>query len=105
MNPKRTCRQDGYTLIELLVAMLLLGLVGLTITGGIQFGARVWEHSETNISDTEALDMTQGILREFLSVAVPNRAGGFARFDGQSRNVSFYAPAPRALTGGGLAHF
>lgn len=97
--------EAGYTLIELLVAMLLLSFVGLAIAGGLQFGTRVWERTEQGIADTQSIEAAHDILRDALASALPHRAGGFARFDGEPDRIAFDGPAPRALGTGGVAHF
>jgi len=105
MITKTLGHQAGYTLIELLVAMLLLGLIGLAIAGGVQFGSRVWERSETDIATTSAVALAQGIVRAAMASALPHQLAGFARFDGERDEIVFYGPAPQALGVGGLARF
>ncbi|MEE8085084.1 MAG: type II secretion system protein, partial [Alphaproteobacteria bacterium] len=38
--------QAGFTLLELMVSLALVGLLTMVLTGGIRFGARVWEASQ-----------------------------------------------------------
>jgi general secretion pathway protein J len=96
-------RQDGYTLLELLVAMLLLSIIGVICAGGLQFGTAAWSRTERVIADTKEIDAAQDILRALLGHAVPVRQDGLTAFDGEARRVAFTSPAPQALGAGGLA--
>ena len=53
----------GFTLVELLVAITLLGLLSLALAGGLRFGSRAWERVET---DSRALEDIM-IARTFLA--------------------------------------
>lgn len=64
-------REDGLTLVEVLVSMALLALLTQFLMGGVGLGTRVWE-TTTSISD--ALDSLQGArraLREIIISAYP----------------------------------
>ena len=37
--------EAGFTLLELLISMTLLGLLMLVVLGGLRFGARAWERN------------------------------------------------------------
>ena len=95
----------GYTLIELMVALMLLSFVGLAAAGGLQFGTRVWEHSDKTLTAMQTVEQTQTILRALLASATPHRADGLSSFEGFSGDLAFDAPSPRAFPVGGLAHF
>jgi general secretion pathway protein J len=97
-------RQQGYTLLELLVAMLLLSIIGVIIAGGLQFGTAVWSRTEGAIADTSEIDEAHSILRTVLAQAVPVRRDGLVTFDGEPARAAFESPAPQALRAGGLAH-
>jgi len=97
--------EAGYTLIELTVALLLLSFVALLVSGGVQFGTRVWERSEDSIATADAVDNAQTILRSILSSATPNVSDGFASFDGGADRATFDGPAPAAFGSGGLVRF
>jgi prepilin-type N-terminal cleavage/methylation domain-containing protein len=95
-------RQDGYTLLELLVVMLLLGMIGIIIGGGLQFGTTVWQRTGYLQSNSDRIAAAQGILRSALGAAVPVREGGFVRFEGRSDRISFVMPPTGAIAGTGL---
>jgi general secretion pathway protein J len=95
----------GYTLMEVVVALLLLSLIGLLVTGGMRFGTQAWRRSDQEISAADGALSTQKILRNALVSAVPNLSAGFASFYGRRDRVSFDSPAPPAFASGGIAHF
>jgi general secretion pathway protein J len=105
-----SARQEGFTLLELLVALVLLSLVSLTLAGGIRFGTRAWEAGARRGADTLDMQLAQGAIRRFLGqaipVALPEAELGRLRiaFEGRPDRVSFVASVP-AEVGGGLKAF
>lgn len=99
-----TPNDAGFTLVELLVVLLLAALIGAAVAAGLQFGTRVWEHSERNIARTQAYDTAQSILRELLASAMPRMKGGFAEFSGRPDSLEFDARPLAAFPRAGLAH-
>lgn len=57
-------RQAGFTLVELLVAMTMIGLLSVALFGGLRFGARSWDAVETRSAGREAIAITHSFLRE-----------------------------------------
>jgi prepilin-type N-terminal cleavage/methylation domain-containing protein len=64
--------ERGYSLVELLVVVALMGIVAVTMSGGIQFGARVWERTGTTVEALEQAQGAQAQLREALSSIAPS---------------------------------
>ncbi|MGA7676545.1 MAG: prepilin-type N-terminal cleavage/methylation domain-containing protein [Rhizomicrobium sp.] len=94
----------GYTLIELVVAMLLLGILSLAVANGVHFGARVWERSQDDTMAANRADTSQNVLRELLSQAMPRFRGEYVTFVGEPTTLTFDCVAPLAFAGNGLAH-
>jgi prepilin-type N-terminal cleavage/methylation domain-containing protein len=95
----------GYTLIELVVALLLLSFIAIAISGGVQFGSRVWEHSQAKLAISDNVAMAQHIVRLVLGAATPRYQGGFVSFNGTPSSIDFDGEPPLAFPAGGLAHF
>jgi general secretion pathway protein J len=101
---KKRFYDEGYTLIELVVSMLLFSLVMLAVTGGMHFGVRVWERSQRTFQSANALDTGQGVLREILSRATPRFRGEYVTFSGEPGSMTFDGLPPFAFGGGGMVH-
>jgi general secretion pathway protein J len=96
----------GFTLLELLVALLLLSLVFLLLTSGLHFGTRAWRQEEPN--STSEVATVQHLLRRVLSEARPVMIEStpdvrrHVFFDGSENSVRFIAPMPEHLGVGGF---
>ena len=65
---------QGFTLLELLVAITLLGLLMAALFGGLRLGARVWETGETRLDASARVQIVQDFLRQRLAEALPLEA-------------------------------
>lgn len=98
MNPR-----GGFTLLELLVAMTLLGLIGAMAAGGFRFGLAAWERGgETGMAATEASQALKAVRRLFDGArSIPLRAQVDQEpailFTGTPNRVTFAAPLPAAV--------
>ena len=104
----RPARSPGFTLLELLLAITLLGLIAVMLAGGIRLGARVWETGEEHAEELARLEVVQGFLRRQLSqahpLALPNN-GSRRRyaFEGGPERLQFAALAPPQFGLGGFS--
>lgn len=64
----------GFTLFELLVALVLLSLLTMVLTGQIRFGLRAWESGAAVADDIAELQTIQNFLRRQLARAQPLRS-------------------------------
>lgn len=98
--------QAGFTLLELLVAMVLLGLLASLLYGGLHFGTRVWEKGNQELEQLEEVQTAQRLFRRQLSNAIPYsfeeaNARGAITFIGTRHSLWFIGPSPaQSLTGG-----
>lgn len=94
----------GFTLIETLIAVTLLGLLATLLLGGVGLGTRVMEISRKHSEQTSRLSTVYGFLRTQLSQAQPIlRAASTAErplvdFDGRGDGLTLTGPAPAYLT-------
>jgi general secretion pathway protein J len=103
-------REAGFTLLELIVALTLLGMISLALFGSFGFGATVWRRGRTSESNIEATALAEGTVRQALAGIYPMRssddpANPRLLFDGAADRLSFLAASPQALGSGGLARF
>ncbi len=61
----------GFTLLELLIAMTLLGMLMALFSGSVQLGTRVWERSKVSLDETSNGQVLSNFLRDRIEQAVP----------------------------------
>jgi general secretion pathway protein J len=101
----RSCSERGFTLLELLLAITILGLVMSVLASGLRFGARAWESGNARAEQLTELGVVQGFLRQLIGQAHPlpiegNGAPAKAAFAGAPDGMAFTALAPARLAGG-----
>jgi len=91
---KRAARQAGFTLVELLVAITILSLILVALSGGVHFAGSAWRKQEEQIGRQGDINAVQTVLRQLL-------ASG-RDFEGGSQDLKFVSQMPAALARGGL---
>ncbi len=104
------CRADGgFTLVELLVAMTLIGLMFVALFGGLRFGTRVWEVGAERSAEFAEVEVTQALLRRQLDQLLPlpglDEGEQEISFSGEQERLTFTAPAPSQFGLGGVYYF
>ena len=106
MNPSRRLREQGFTLLELLIALTLLGLILVLLFGGLRLGVRSWDASQKQIDSLNSIRSLESFMRREISVAYPyewkNGVGPRLAFLGERHKLSFVAPLPSRIGTGGL---
>ena len=96
----------GFTLLELLIALSLLGFILALLFSGMRLGARSWDAGETHSENSTHLALLQGFLRRNLSQVTPfhwkKKADTNLAFLGQPNNIKLVAPITARLDTGGL---
>jgi general secretion pathway protein J len=91
-------RRPGYTLIELLVALAIMGLLSVMLLAGLSGRGDAWIRMDRATTRDEAIEAAQGVLRARLQHAWPAtrydiRPPG-PDFDGDTDRMTFLAPPP-----------
>ena len=100
--------QRGFTLLELLISLALIGLMVVLLFGALRFGSKAWDLSETKLDrDTTVSLLWQYLSDRFgeargLSAYVQSRGKSHFFFQGGQEAVEFVAPMPAHLGSGGL---
>ena len=90
----------GFTLLELLVALVVLGFVLAGIAQGVQFGLRAWNIQSRDIGAHDDADAADRILRALVAGMDPGTATEGAGVVGGAARLAFTTDLGRA--GGGL---
>ena len=106
MTPSRCTlgRQSGFTLLELLVALIVLGLLVVGLTQGVRAGLTMWGAQTRRIGETGELDAGARALRVLLAgISVPpagvvgRGATGTTKLEGRSDSLAFVGDLPTGL--------
>jgi len=111
MMPSRTPgHAAGFTLIEVLIATVLLGMMMLMLTGSLRIGADSWEAGEERLNQASRMFIVESFLRRHIGGLMPVSAVSSngemePAFRGTGNSLSYVAPLPDQLEGGGLYRF
>jgi len=101
-------RQQGFSLLELVVAITLMGLVLVVLYSGLRLGLNGWDSGERRAEASNRLRSAQEFLRRQLAQSMTvyetndDRRERFVVFAGRSEGIEFVAPMPARLGQGGL---
>lgn len=100
----------GFTLVEVLVALVLLGLLSMALFFSVRFGVTAWQHGGERSDQIHTSMLVQDLLRRLIGQAYPfvfadGTGGGHVDFSGTAISLDFLAPVPVALASGGRARF
>ncbi|MGE5146249.1 MAG: type II secretion system protein J [Candidatus Eiseniibacteriota bacterium] len=105
MSRART-RRNGFTLLELLVAVSLMALIAIVLVDGIQFGARLWARTDRHVDGAMRWEAAHRLLRRELMHIYPyrrdERPGPRLVFDGTGEALHFVGLEPGAAGIAGL---
>jgi general secretion pathway protein J len=103
-NPGAKGGQTGFTLLEVLVVLVVLGLLVVGLTRGVRSGLAMWDAQTRRVGETSELDAAARILRTLLTGIAANPAGavtpgaaGTTEFKGLPESVAFVGDLPDGL--------
>jgi general secretion pathway protein J len=106
--PRR--RAAGFTLLEVLIATSLLGMMMLVLMGSLRIGAASWDAGEERMAEAARLFTVQNFLRAHVGGALPLAGtvqGGRTAFmfRGGPDFLEYVAALPSQVKSGGLYRF
>ncbi len=100
-------RGSGFTLVELVVAMVLLAVMMLLLYAGISFALRAWDAGDTHGRRTADSRIGENFLRRELTEIFPMRWKDATAlklaFEGESQRLRFVSSRAAGITLGGLS--
>ena len=102
-----TGNNDGFTLLEMLIAMTLLALLMVVLYSGLHLGIRSWQTGLAHTQRVGDMRLVESFLRDRLRQSVSvfrndSDKGRVIDFEGTSRRIGWVAPLMTYLGRGGL---
>jgi general secretion pathway protein J len=102
-------RQGGFTLIELVIALVLMALIAALMFGSLSMAARSWDGGEAKANDVSSMRQTQAFLREQIEAELPLRVKKAVElplmFAGEHDEIRYAAALPPRVQDGGAYFF
>ena len=93
---KQTQPRTGFTLIEVMVSVAIVGMLMTFMSSGLSVGLDSWERGTDAIREMERRTSVERLLRRQLTLALPREVSGldgsFVLFEGDSSGLEFVAP-------------
>jgi general secretion pathway protein J len=97
-------RQLGFTLLEMLVVVVVLGFLVVGLTQGVRTGLAMWNAQQQRVGETADLDASARVLRGLLTGVAAATPGGFGpgaaaggAIKGDASHLSFVGDLPTGL--------
>lgn len=98
--PHRLSRPEaGFTLMELMVSLAVVGMISLIATGALLGGNRMWTRADARVTSADRMDGVRRILNEQISTLLPireqtNEFQEHLAIRGEAQRLVFVAPLP-----------
>lgn len=100
--------QHGYTLLEMMVALTLFGVISIVLVVGLRMAVGSMDAGESHAQSVRHIMAVQRFLRDKIQVAKPVRdkddSGKFS-FQGGADSITFVSEVPRSIVQGALAQY
>ena len=107
---EHTAVARGFTLVELMIALSILGVLSVLLVNGLRLATRTWDAVEQRTTEAHERHLTAIFLQRQIELAQPLRLSRDASpkhisFIGQQHALRFVAPLPGHLGAGGMYWF
>lgn len=90
-----TSREDaGFTLLEIIVALVVLGVLLVTLSQGVHFGFAAWGRQDQTLRTGEALQAADRTLRGLIEQLYPGTERDAAKLRGRAHAAAFTSSLP-----------
>lgn len=105
----RRARSQGFTLVELTIALVLMALMSALMFGSLSFAGRSWDGGEAKAEQVNTMRQTAEFLRAQIGTQFPLRARKIVdfplRFAGERNEMRYAAALPSRVAEGGVYLF
>jgi len=102
-------RADGFTLVELTIALVLMAGIASILFGSLSLAARSWDGGEAKVAQVSDMRATQTFLRAQISGQYPQRLWKAVDlpllFAGERDEMRYAAVLPERVAAGGVYYF
>ncbi len=91
--------EAGFTLLEILVALVVLGFLMVGLSQGVRFGLKAWDTETRLVNERADMDGVERVLRALIEEADPGEFNDPSEFRGEERTVTFATRLPMAAAG------
>jgi general secretion pathway protein J len=91
--------RSGFTLLEVLATLVVLGLILAALSAGLRFGQEALRAQARDTAAADGMGPLDTILRSLIGRAWPDAGEAEAKFLGTARMLSFRTMMPESLTG------
>jgi general secretion pathway protein J len=100
-------KQRGFTLLEMIIGITLLGFILVLLYGGLRLSIRSWDSGNQRVESTTRQTIVSDFLRRLLTQTYPlqwkqDDGKKTLAFAGEADNLSFAGPIPARLGTGGI---
>ncbi|MBV8536356.1 MAG: prepilin-type N-terminal cleavage/methylation domain-containing protein [Alphaproteobacteria bacterium] len=93
ISPQHCPREAGFSLLEMIVALAVLGLLTVLLAGGLQLGSHLWAAQDRRLAASDATDAVHAALRTMIQDAQPLPLAGL----GERGAAAFIIGEPHSL--------
>ncbi len=91
---RNSCREAGFTLLEIIVALVVLGVLLVTLSQGVHFGFAAWGRQDQALRTAETLQATDRVLRRLIEECYPGTERDGAKLVGRPHAMAFTSELP-----------
>ena len=110
MTPHAHRRQSGLTLLEMMIALLLLSMLLMLLFGGLRLASSSWDRGSAFTDNVSQMQLVENFMRREISQAAPYRLrqdpqdpkAVLLGYEGDTERLRFVALMPAAAARGGL---
>ena len=88
------CREAGFTLLEIVVALVVLGVLLVTLSQGVHFGFAAWGRQDQALRTGETLQANDRVLRRLVEECYPGTERDGAKLVGRPHAMAFTSNLP-----------